>query len=191
MDFEAISNAKDAEQSDRGMSEKIADVPLNPEFIVEQAHIFRNVWVPVCHESELPEPYDFRTASIGSENIIICRAPDGKINALLNVCPHRGMLIERRPQGSFLEGQASGNPKRITCMFHAWQFDMRGNCVYVAREKEGYQERFSKDDEMLLWRAVVCYVKSYFSVLCNSRTQVSYLQVSDYANAVNEYSTTL
>ena len=146
MDFEAISDAKDAEQSDRGMSEKIAVVALNPEFIAEQAHIFRNAWVPVCHESELPEPYDFRTASIGSENIIICRAPDGKINALLNVCPHRGMLIERRPQGSFLEGQASGNPKRITCMFHAWQFDMRGNCVYVAREKEGYQERFSKDD---------------------------------------------
>ena len=56
------------------------------------------------------------------------------------------MLIERRPQGSFLEGQASGNPKRITCMFHAWQFDMRGNCVYVAREKEGYQDRFCKDD---------------------------------------------
>ena len=146
MDFEAISDTNDAEQSDRGMSEKIAVVALNPEFIAEQAHIFRNAWVPVCHESELPEPYDFRTASIGSENIIICRAPDGKINALLNVCPHRGMLIERRPQGSFLEGQASGNPKRITCMFHAWQFDMRGNCVYVAREKEGYQERFSKDD---------------------------------------------
>ena len=89
MDFEAISDANDAEQSDRGMSEKIAVVALNPEFIAEQAHIFRNAWVPVCHESELPEPYDFRTASIGSENIIICRAPDGKINALLNVCLRR------------------------------------------------------------------------------------------------------
>ena len=115
-------------------------------FIKEQQNIFKNVWVPVCHESELLNPYDFRTSSIGNDNIIICRAPDGKVNALLNVCPHRGMLIERRPQGSFLEGQASGNPKRITCMFHAWQFDMRGNCVYVAREKEGYQDRFCKDD---------------------------------------------
>ncbi len=118
----------------------------NEAFIKEQQNIFKNVWVPVCHESELLNPYDFRTSSIGNDNIIICRAPDGKVNALLNVCPHRGMLIERRPQGSFLEGQASGNPKRITCMFHAWQFDMRGNCVYVAREKEGYQDRFCKDD---------------------------------------------
>ena len=128
------------------VSEKVAARALDPAFIEEQKRIFKNSWVPVCHESELPEPYDFRTSSIGNENIIICRAPDGKINALLNVCPHRGMLIERRPQGSFLEGQASGNPKRITCMFHAWQFDMRGNCVYVAREKEGYQDRFCKDD---------------------------------------------
>ena len=146
MDIEARADTSDTAQCVAGMSEKIAANPLDSKFIAEMKRIFRNAWVPVCHESELPEPYDFRTASVGNENIIICRAPDGKINALLNVCPHRGMLIERRPQGSFLEGQASGNPKRITCMFHAWQFDMRGNCVYVAREKEGYQERFSKDD---------------------------------------------
>ena len=126
-------------------------------FDEEQKNIFKNVWVPVCHESELPEPYDFRTASIGNENILIVRAHDDKVNAFLNVCPHRGMLIERRPQGSFLEGQASGNPKRITCMFHAWQFDMRGNCVYVAREKEGYQDRFSKNDAGL--RRLRCEVK--------------------------------
>ena len=146
MSFEARSDASDSAQCAADMSDKVAANPLDSDFIAEMTRIFRNAWVPVCHESELPEPYDFRTTSIGNENVIICRAPDGKINALLNVCPHRGMLIERRPQGSFLEGQASGNPKRITCMFHAWQFDMRGNCVYVAREKEGYQERFSKDD---------------------------------------------
>jgi len=156
MDFESKADVTVQDQCTAGLSKKIAVNPLDRDFIEEQAKIFRNAWVPVCHESELPEPYDFRTASIGNENIIICRAPDGKINALLNVCPHRGMLIERRPQGSFLEGQASGNPKRITCMFHAWQFDMRGNCVYVAREKEGYQERFSKDDAGL--RRLRCIV---------------------------------
>ena len=146
MDF-AENNPNGSTVSDQAaISEKVAAKALDQAFIEEQKRIFKNSWVPVCHESELPEPYDFRTSSIGNENVIICRAPDGKINALLNVCPHRGMLIERRPQGSFLEGQASGNPKRITCMFHAWQFDMRGNCVYVAREKEGYQDRFCKDD---------------------------------------------
>ena len=89
-------------------SDKVVTAAVDQNFLEEQNRIFKNVWVPVCHESELPEPYDFRTTSIANENIIICRAPDGKVNALLNVCPHRGMLIERRPQGSFLEGQASG-----------------------------------------------------------------------------------
>ena len=74
------------------------------------------------------------------------RGPDNVVRAFLNVCPHRGMIIERRPSGSFYEASASGNPKRMTCMFHAWQFDLKGNCVYVSREKEGYQDRLCKED---------------------------------------------
>ena len=67
------------------------------------------------------------------------------------------MIIERRPSGSFLEGQPSGNPKRMTCMFHAWQYDMRGNCVYISREKEGFQDRLCKEDVGL--RRLRCEVK--------------------------------
>ena len=94
-------------------------------FEEELEKIFKKTWIPVCHESELPKPYDFRTITIAREPIIVCRGPDNKVRAFLNVCPHRGMIIERRPSGSFLEGQPSGNPKRMTCMFHAWQYDMK------------------------------------------------------------------
>ena len=126
-------------------------------FEEELQKIFKNTWIPVCHESELPEPYDFRTMTIAREPIIVCRGPDRQVRAFLNVCPHRGMMIERNPSGSFLEGQPSGNPKRMTCMFHGWQFDMRGNCVFVSREKEGYQDRLCKDDVGL--RRLRCEVK--------------------------------
>ena len=95
--------------------------------------------------------------TIAREPVIVCRGPDNEIRAFLNVCPHRGMIIERRPSGSFLEGQPSGNPKRMTCMFHAWQYDLRGNCVYISREKEGYQERLCKEDVGL--RRLRCEVK--------------------------------
>ena len=119
----------------------------DPEiFEEEQEKIFKKVWIPVCHESELPEPYDFRTMSIAREPIIVVRGPDNQVRAFLNVCPHRGMLIERRPSGSFLEGSPSGNPKHMTCMFHAWQFDMKGNCAYISRQEEGYQDRIKKSD---------------------------------------------
>jgi len=74
-------------------------------FDEEQEKIFKKAWIPVCHESELPNAYDFRTTSIAREPIIICRGPDNEVRAFLNVCPHRGMIIERRPSGSFLEGQ--------------------------------------------------------------------------------------
>ena len=76
MVIEVTTNANDADQGNPCMSEKIATVALDGDLINEQTRIFLNAWVPVCHESELPEPYDFRTASIGNENIIICRAPD-------------------------------------------------------------------------------------------------------------------
>ena len=79
-------------------------------FEEEQEKIFKKTWIPVCHESELPNAYDFRTMSIAREPIIVCRGPDNEVRAFLNVCPHRGMIIERRPSGSFLEGQPSGIP---------------------------------------------------------------------------------
>ena len=71
MDIEVRSHDSDSGQCVAGMSDKIAANPLDSGFITEQTRIFRNAWVPVCHESELPEPYDFRTASIGNENVIL------------------------------------------------------------------------------------------------------------------------
>lgn len=115
-------------------------------FEEELEKIFKKAWIPVCHESEMPEPYDFRTVTIAKEPIVITRGKDKKVRAFLNVCPHRGNMIERRPSGSFLEGSPSGNPRHMTCMFHAWQFDMKGRCVYISRQQEGYQDRLKKEN---------------------------------------------
>ena len=40
-------------------------------FEEELEKIWKKVWIPVCHESELPEPYDFRTVSIAREPVIV------------------------------------------------------------------------------------------------------------------------
>ena len=100
-------------------------------FEEELVKIWKNVWVPVCHESELDKPYDFRTVTISREPVIVVRGTDNQVRAFLNVCPHRGNMIENRPSGSFENGTPSGAPKHMTCMFHAWQFDMKGNCVHT------------------------------------------------------------
>ena len=70
----------------------------DPQIFEEELEkIFKKTWIPVCHESELPNAYDFRSVSIAREPVIVCRGPDNEIRAFLNVCPHRGMIIERRP----------------------------------------------------------------------------------------------
>ena len=73
-------------------------------FEEELTKIWRKVWIPVCHESEVPEPYSFRTMTIAREPVIVVKGPDNKVRAFLNVCPHRGNMIENKPSGSFKKG---------------------------------------------------------------------------------------
>ena len=115
-------------------------------FEEELDKIWKKSWIPVCHESELKNAYDFRTVTVAREPIIVVRGKDMKVRSFLNVCPHRGNMIERRPSGSFRKGSPSGTPRHMTCMFHAWQFDMKGRCTYISRQEEGYQDRLKKED---------------------------------------------
>jgi methanesulfonate monooxygenase subunit alpha len=126
-------------KSDEWVDSRIYSDPEIHEEELEK--IWKKAWIPVCHESELANPYDFRTMTIANEPIIITRDKDMEVRAFLNVCPHRGNMIERRPSGSFKKGTPSGTPKMMTCMFHAWQFDMKGKCAYISRKEEGYQDR--------------------------------------------------
>ena len=51
--------------------------------------------------------------------------------------------------GSLTVAEPSGNANRMTCMFHAWQFDCFGRCVEIPRAKAGYQDRLKKEDVAL------------------------------------------
>jgi|GEM_PF-114080 len=110
-------------------------------FEEELNKIWRKTWLLVAHESELAEPLDFRTTSIANEPVILVRGEDRKVRAFLNVCPHRGALLLRQPAGNLQTENPSGSPKRITCMFHAWQFNARGECLSIPRRNAGYQDR--------------------------------------------------
>ena len=77
--------------------------------------------------------------------LIIVRGDDMKVRAFYNICPHRGNTILYDP---------AGNAKRMTCIFHQWSFDARGNCVDISRAEQGYQDRFCKEDAAL--REVKC-----------------------------------
>jgi methanesulfonate monooxygenase large subunit len=59
------------------------------------------------------------------------------VRTFYNICPHRGNTLLYDPVG---------NAKRITCIFHAWSFNTRGECIDISRAKEGYQDRYSCED---------------------------------------------
>jgi methanesulfonate monooxygenase large subunit len=107
-------------------------------FREEQEKIFNKCWIIACHESEVPNAYDYRVfRHPGGEDIIVVRGDDGTVRAFFNVCPHRGNTLLYDPVG---------NAKRITCIFHAWSFDTRGDCIDISRGTEGYQDRLCKAD---------------------------------------------
>ncbi len=110
-------------------------------FREEQQKIFDSVWIIACHESEIPNAYDYRTFQHpAGKNLIVMRGDDGRVRSFYNICPHRGNTILYDP---------SGNAKRMTCIFHAWSFDCRGSCVDISRGKEGFQDRLKPEDVSL------------------------------------------
>ena len=87
-------------------------------FREEQQKVFGKSWIIACHESELPGAFDYRTFSHPAGTpLIVVRGEDMRVRSFYNVCPHRGNTLLYDPVG---------NAKRITCIFHSWSFDTRG-----------------------------------------------------------------
>jgi methanesulfonate monooxygenase large subunit len=87
-------------------------------FREEQQKIFNKSWIIACHESEIPDAFDYRTFQHpGGTPLIVVRGEDMQVRSFYNICPHRGNTLLYDPVG---------NAKRITCIFHSWSFDTKG-----------------------------------------------------------------
>jgi len=110
---------------------------------LEQERIYQGAtWNYVCLEAEIPNTGDYRTTHVGEMPIIVTRHSDGEIYAFENRCAHRGALIAL---------EDSGNAKELTCVYHAWSYDLTGTLKGVAfqrgvRGKGGMPESFRKED---------------------------------------------
>ena len=86
-------------------------------FETELERIFYKTWIWVAHESELPNPGDFRTTTIGRQPVIVVRDKSGAVNVLQNRCRHRGATVCE---------QHKGNAKGFTCPYHSWTYGLDG-----------------------------------------------------------------
>jgi phenylpropionate dioxygenase-like ring-hydroxylating dioxygenase large terminal subunit len=104
-------------------------------FETEMERIYSRTWVYVGHESEIPNPGDFKTTHIGLQPVIVTRSQDGTLNVMVNRCVHRGAVVCR---------EARGNAARFNCPYHGWVYDLSGKLKGVSERHEqgGYGENF-------------------------------------------------
>ena len=79
----------------------------------ELEKIWYRGWVYVAHESEIREPGDYVTKTIGLQQIIATRDEDGEIHLLHNRCSHRGNTVVASERG---------NANFFRCHYHGWTF---------------------------------------------------------------------
>lgn len=91
---------------------------------LEHQKIFRGpIWNFICLEAEIPSRGDYKTSWIGEIPVVATRDGDGNINVLVNRCAHKGALVCLKERG---------NAKALTCIYHAWTYDLNGQLRGVA-----------------------------------------------------------
>jgi phenylpropionate dioxygenase-like ring-hydroxylating dioxygenase large terminal subunit len=91
--------------------------------------IFLKSWLCIGHESQVPGRGDYFLFELGGESVIIVRDGEGRINALMNVCRHRGSRIC---------DQANGHESRLVCRYHGWSYGLDGSLRAASRMPEGF-----------------------------------------------------
>lgn len=114
-------------------------------FAEEMERIFYRGWVFLAHETEIPNPGDYKTARIGRQPVILNRTSTGDIHVMLNRCRHRGISVC---------DERLGNAKRFECPYHAWVYDENGRLVAVPF-RTGYPKEFGVEQLGLIHVPVV------------------------------------
>lgn len=104
---------------------------------LEQEKIFDKSWQFLAHESELRESGSYITRMMVNDPILIMKNREGKINAFLNSCSHRGTRLCTEDYG---------NKKAHTCPYHGWTFDLNGDLIGIVAGKTVYGEKMDKGE---------------------------------------------
>ena len=110
----------------------LPDIPAqrytDPEFYkLEMQKAWRNSWLYVAHDDELPNPGDFLLFERGSAPIFLVRGNDQVVRAFYNTCRHRGSPI--------IESQ-SGNKSGLICGYHGWTYNLEGELINLRDKRD-------------------------------------------------------
>lgn len=105
-------------------------------FDEEMERIFKNTWVWVGHESELPGPNTFKKSFVGNQPVIVTRDKAGEIRTLLNRCRHRAASVCEKKKG---------RQSVFVCPYHGWSYDIDGGLRKVPYA-DGYREGLDREE---------------------------------------------
>ncbi len=97
----------------------------------EVDRILLRSWLYAGHDSEIPGKGDYLLLEFAGESVIVMRASEDEIYALVNVCRHRGSRI------CF---EKSGHEKRLTCRYHGWTYGLDGMLRAAAHMPESFDK---------------------------------------------------
>lgn len=104
-------------------------------FAEEKERFLLKQWHYAAHVSEIPKAGDYLVVEILGESVIVSRKRDGGINALYNVCRHRGFNICQ---------ESKGNKRRLVCPYHAWSYDENGRLIAAPSIADGETINYSE-----------------------------------------------
>jgi 5,5'-dehydrodivanillate O-demethylase len=93
--------------------------------------LLRRYWHAVCPSAEITADKPKKRVRIMGEDLLVLRAPDGRVTCVEERCPHRRASLYL----GFLE------PDGIRCCYHGWKFDFGGQCVEQPFEPKKFCNR--------------------------------------------------
>lgn len=97
--------------------------------------VYFKSWLYAGHLSEIPAIGDWFLFDLAGESVIIIRSGDTEVNALLNVCRHRGskICVDMR-----------GCSKKLVCRYHGWSYHLDGRLHSAAHMPDGFDKSVIK-----------------------------------------------
>jgi phenylpropionate dioxygenase-like ring-hydroxylating dioxygenase large terminal subunit len=128
---------------------------ISPEYYArEQEIVFKRAWLMVARDEELPKAGDYKVKrlEVANTSIIVMRGKDGAVRGFHNVCSHRGnTVVTENGDETFSSSKAA----ILSCRFHGWVYDAKGDLIQVPEEERFYSCFEKKENGLASVRAEV------------------------------------
>jgi phenylpropionate dioxygenase-like ring-hydroxylating dioxygenase large terminal subunit len=89
-------------------------------FDLEMERLWRNTWIYVGHESQVPDAGDYYSTDIARQPVIMVRDTNGEVRVLMNRCAHKGARLVSAPSGHC-------EMNLLRCPYHGWTYRLDGS----------------------------------------------------------------